>query len=375
MGETADRAGGRPPATPGVRRWSGLRQLVFIAFIWLAIVVCLEAALRFAGFSPPRAAELAPRYSKFQPDDELIWALKPDWSGFELSGVPLRHNSLGLRGPEPAPRDEAGFRILFVGDSVTYGHDLREDFTVPLRLEFELEARSDTPFEVINAGVPGFSTFQEAILLRRIARALEPDMVLLGFCLNDVTERYTSLAGFGGSRYFMMYVDTAAEMSLPRRLWLESAMREAAVRLVRSSARRGETYRVRSLWEQPEEEHIRAAWETVFAEIAQVADEARRIDAPLAVILYPHARQVETASGADAPQEKLASHLEARGIPFLDLLGPMRASGFRMEQLYLDPTHFSPPGAALVAKAIAGFLLDAGLASPERKTGARGRAE
>jgi len=102
----------------------------------------------------------------------------------------------------------------------------------------------------------------------------------------------------------------------------------------------------------------------VFTEIDQIAGEAQSLGARLAVIVYPHARQVEMPSGGEAPQEKLGAYLEARGIPFLDLLGPMRDSPFRMQQLFLDPTHLSPPGAAIAAKAIAEFILAIHLDEP-----------
>ena len=325
-----------------------------------------EVALRLAGFAPPRPAALAPQYSKFVPDDELIWTLKPDWQGFELDDTPLSHGSLGLRGPEPAPRERIDTRVLFLGDSVTYGHHLVDDDTVPRRLEDDIAARTGRLVEVINAGVPGYSTFQSVGQLRRLGPELQPDVILLGFCLNDVTERYTALAGYGGGRFFMMNVDTAGEAGLLRRLWMGTALRQGLIAAMRLAAGKGETYRLQRLWETPEAPALVDAWSTVFREIDELAGESRRLDAALAVIIYPHARQVEATYGKDAPQQRLLAHLAKRGIPALDLLGPLRDSDLRMQQLCLDPTHLSPPGARVAAGEIGAFLVENQLLPAER---------
>ena len=339
-----------------------VRRILFTLAIWAGVVVLLEAGLHLAGLGPPRAVDLAPAYSKFVPDPRMIWALKPDWNGFEFNDVPVHHNSLGLRGPEPGPVGAGdSVRILFVGDSVTYGHNLPAAATIPRRLQDQLEGRSARSVQVVNAGVPGYSTFQEAAQIRRHGATLSPDLILLGFCLNDVTERYTSLAAFGGPRYFMLDVDTATGLSWPRRLWLGSSLRATGVRLLRGASRRGEAYRLRALWEEPGSAKILAAWQTVLDEIDQAAEEAGRLGVPLAVVIYPHARQVELASGTEDPQRTLIAHLEKRRIPYLDLLAPLRESSYRMQQMYLDVTHFSATGTEVVAPEIADFIVSHGL--------------
>ena len=349
-------------AKGNVRALPWPRRILYTVAIWAVVVGVLEIGLRLTGLGPPRAVELAPQYSKFLPDPELIWVLKPNWNGFEFNDVPVHHNSLGLRGPEPAPPGPDGpLRVLFVGDSVTYGHNLPAAATIPRRLQEHLQARTRRPIEVINAGVPGYSTFQEAIQIRRHGETLAPGLILLGFCLNDVTERYTSLAAFGGPRYFMLDVDTAAGLSWVQRIWLASATRESVVRLVRSAARRGEAYRLRALWEEPDSPEIVEAWRTVLDEIDSAAQEAAGLDVPLAVVIYPPARQVEMESGADDPQRRLAAHLERRAIPYLDLLGPLRRSRYRMQQMFLDVTHFSAKGTEVVSREVADFIVGTGL--------------
>jgi lysophospholipase L1-like esterase len=215
---------------------------------------------------------------------------------------------------------------------------------------------------VINTGVPGYSTFQSAGQLRRFGEQLAPDMVLLGFCLNDVTERYTKLAAYGGSRIFMLNVDTARGLAWPNRVWLASAIRQAFVGLIRGAASRGQDYRLRALWEEPDSSPIAEAWKTVFREIDDIRAEATRLGVPLGILIYPLAVQVEISSGYEAPQQVLATHLAGQGIPYLDLLAPLRDSPLPMRQLFLDITHFSPSGTVEVARIAASFVYETYLA-------------
>jgi len=48
-----------------------------------------------------------------------------------------------------------------------------------------LAQRADRPVEVINFGVPGYNTAQEANLLEDVVAAWDPDLVVLQFCGND----------------------------------------------------------------------------------------------------------------------------------------------------------------------------------------------
>ncbi len=80
-------------------------------------------------------------------------------------------NSEGLRGPEiqlPAP----GFRILCVGDSVTFGWGLPVGQAYPTLLEDELDV------EVINAGMPAAAPPEIATWARQHAARLDADLVL-----------------------------------------------------------------------------------------------------------------------------------------------------------------------------------------------------
>ncbi len=339
--------------------WRRARYALYAAIVWIAMIGATEVGLRLFGMGPPRARDLPDRYSKFAPDDELIWVLKPDWDGFERNDVRVHHNSLGLRGPDPAADAGDQQRIVFLGDSVTFGHFLPFSVTLPHLLQQNLSSSNELKVEVINAGVPGYSTFQEAGLLRRHGKTLKPDLILLGFCMNDITERYRALAAYGGADFFMVDVDTTVGMSVLRRGWRRSAIRSALVKMLRTSAKSGEASRLQNLFTASTTQQVQDDWQVAYKELDQLADEARLIGAPLAVVIYPIRPQMQVKSGLNAPQAALIRYLAPRGIPFIDLLEPLRNA--QSDDIFLDVTHLSELGSRVAAAEIAKFIRTGGL--------------
>jgi len=111
----------------------------------------------------------------------------PNQRSFTYS-IPVWVNSLGLRDDE-VPTENTGKkrRILILGDSVTYGVLVAGDETYANQLEAMLNGeQSDLSYEVINAGVQRYYTYQELDYLRLRGLQLEPDIVILGYYINDL---------------------------------------------------------------------------------------------------------------------------------------------------------------------------------------------
>lgn len=100
-----------------------------------------------------------------------------------------RTNAQGFRTPPFAPRAAPGVvRVVALGDSSTFGWGVAEEDAFPARLRGELASRWGLPverIEVVNLGVPGYSTFQGLVLLERTALPLAPDVVLWSYLAND----------------------------------------------------------------------------------------------------------------------------------------------------------------------------------------------
>lgn len=96
-------------------------------------------------------------------------------------------NSLGFRSREiNKVKNKGTFRIICLGDSATFGMFVNDNFTYPSQLEAMLNLRYPyLNFEVINAGVPGFSSFQERLVFKQVAEDLKPDLITLCFGVND----------------------------------------------------------------------------------------------------------------------------------------------------------------------------------------------
>ena len=122
------------------------------------------------------------------------WEGRPYWYGLapnhveDYDGAHLVVNSHGLRDREiPHAKPKNAFRILSMGDSVTFGWGVPGDRTYSKAMERLLNAAEspDRRFEVINTGCPSFNTWQEYMFLKTEGLKYKPDAVVLLFTDND----------------------------------------------------------------------------------------------------------------------------------------------------------------------------------------------
>jgi hypothetical protein len=168
---------------------SPLRKLLTVALPTLIITLgaCMagvEAWVRWR-WDPTRGM---PGF--FVADAQLGQRLAPGYNGW-FAGVPVRINSLGFRDRREYPIDKppGAFRILVLGDSVTFGHGAIYEATYPYLLEQRLRQwRPDIEWQVWNLGVPGYNTSQELAYLQRVGPVYRPDLVIVGFFENDLQD-------------------------------------------------------------------------------------------------------------------------------------------------------------------------------------------
>src|SRR5207237_131713 len=129
------------------------------------------------------------------------------------------------------------------------------------------------PWEVLNVALPGWSTRQEAIAYRRIARGYAPDLVLLGVCLNDIPELQNNLARPPA--------------------WLAGLHRRSALVRRIVGAREREIADVDELFAHPDAAVVGEAFARLFAEVRALRAEVEGDGARLAVLLFPVAEQAE----------------------------------------------------------------------------------
>ena len=108
-------------------------------------------------------------------------------------GVEVSTNQFGLRDREIEPKQTGEFRILLLGDSVTFGWGVPIEATFGRRLENLLTTKLKRPVRVVNSGVGGYNTVQEYAVLKQLAGTVDPDMVVLLYVRNDIQSNDPSL--------------------------------------------------------------------------------------------------------------------------------------------------------------------------------------
>lgn len=134
-------------------------------------------------------------------DPETFWKLRPGVVITAPKSILFQgrvSNSLGYRNEEfSLARPDSTTRIVCFGDSSTFGIGTPQNETWPAQLETALNADSEflqtqlvpaspeTRVDVVNAGVPGYTSYQILRKMRREMKSLAPDVVLLTCANND----------------------------------------------------------------------------------------------------------------------------------------------------------------------------------------------
>ncbi len=342
---------------------SGKRSLVRrVLFACVAVAVgllVLEGGLRLLGYRPlptapvTRNREILHQYTKFRPSPTLTWELTPGWQGREGGGE-VRINSMGLREREMSrPKPEGMRRILVLGDSVAFGHWVEAEQAFPRRLELALAPHLPGSVQVINAGVPGYSTFQQLTWLEETGWSMEPDIVVVAFVLNDVVERYLTMAAYGGA-HTVLGVDTTAGMSRVSRILRRTAFHRFVTGLMRDQARRREVYSVRRLFESPLTPEVEAAWQLTETELAGIARASAERNVPLWLVAFPFRFQVAERL-RPLPQERLQAWAGSAQVEFVDVTPSLARLG--PAEAFLDHDHPTPRGHQAAAGAVAAAML------------------
>jgi hypothetical protein len=161
------------------------------SFFFIIIGVVLSLLVAFA------VAEVAVRLISPQSVAPIQFAFNP-----ELGEIPVpyqhgvenhpgvyrftyRNNSLGWRGRrEYREAKQTDYRVLFLGDSFTYGTGVNDNQTFAALVEKDLRA-DRLSVEVINAGCPGKGTDYALKFFQTQGRKFHPDLTIVGFYPND----------------------------------------------------------------------------------------------------------------------------------------------------------------------------------------------
>ena len=119
----------------------------------------------------------------FMKDWQLHWKLRPSVD-IEFLNTRVQTNSCGFRGDDPAPGRQV---VLCLGDSTVFGWRVGQAESFPARLQALLDAPADraNAWTVVNAGVPGYTSFQVRQLAEKLVPRWKPRIIVVCAGNND----------------------------------------------------------------------------------------------------------------------------------------------------------------------------------------------
>jgi lysophospholipase L1-like esterase len=174
--------------SPSIRQRHRARATRVKIALGLAVAACallsVELALRAAEIARPAAsAGEDPLPGLLVADRTRLWAMTP--GVHEIGRATCTINEHGFRGPLPVvPRPTGAERVLLLGDSTWFGFEVDDDRTLAALLEARLEQRGIAG-DVVNGGVPGYSTEQTRTELDELGWGYQPTLLLIGNLWSD----------------------------------------------------------------------------------------------------------------------------------------------------------------------------------------------
>ena len=163
-------AGGNARRRPGLRA-----KLLLVGGVVTCCLLVAEVGLRLAGVPSLECEFVSATFDGelFVEDPERLWRLSPTCDKFAV-------NEVGLRGWWPdGPAPDGELRILCVGDSCTFGTGVLYEETYGVTLARSLSnSRLGVEARAVLLALPGYSTYQDLVLLRQHVGELQPDLVV-----------------------------------------------------------------------------------------------------------------------------------------------------------------------------------------------------
>jgi lysophospholipase L1-like esterase len=229
---------------------------------------------------------------------------------YELGAIGGRFRSQHLSTKKPA----GVFRFLTLGDSYTWGDKIpRIQDTWPHVLE-RLLNKKDRPVQVINLGLCGFTTVNEAEVLERKGWSFNPDLVILEFTLNDTLPSGPNYEHVGEEWYFRtLPLLPFMHRTLDRCSYFYSFLNS---RFQSIQIERRYSDGVAPLFADNFD-----GWKACQNAIRNMAQQARKRNVPMLGVVFPYF--VSNISEPSYPylelHRKVKSAMEKAGVPVLDL--------------------------------------------------------
>jgi len=290
-------------------------------------------------------------------DPILHYKLRPGIIKHWENKKPIHINSYGHHDDNfPMAKSSRELRGIIIGDSIVMGYGVTAYEAFPNQLETMLNGsipRYDT-IQIINAGVSGYSTFQYHEVLKRSLR-FSPDFIVVGFCMNDVSEPLVVNKSYGGigldyhgvlqtSHNFIGYLINETgfgRLALMTRLLI---IRRERLTLC-------EIYNVYQMLEHPQKPEFLESWKRSLSDLTQIYNLAKHLNIPIVLMIFPYRFQVGNEK-LQKPQQTLKSHADQNDVSYLDMTQVIEKHIIKsdtLDNIFLDQDHYTVHGHNLVA--------------------------
>lgn len=170
-----------------------LNNVILSIAVILAALAAAELFLHFfhpIDYRKPPEKLTASRWRKIlhrpSPVPGLSYELTPNRKR-RSHGALIKTNSWGMRDDDPCSGNNNSLcRIVILGDSYTFGFGVPGEYTYSNVLERLLnQQNTGRQYEVLNLGCGGYSTRDEALVLKYKGIKWKPKLVVIGYVLND----------------------------------------------------------------------------------------------------------------------------------------------------------------------------------------------
>ncbi len=300
---------------------------------------------------------------------KLVFPDNPRGYFDQSNAVLMTINSMGLRGKEVAAKKPAGtYRILGIGDSFAFGEGVKDDDTFLHRLQLQLNgnAAGGKSFEVLNAGVQGYNTRDEVVYLERRWLALEPDLVLIVFYINDA---YNDGVIQNRGQELGIYQKQPTGLAQYSYLWDLAQNRYHAHRAAKTVEAFYHTqYFTNAEAFVKDPGAMKVDWRDCEAALEHAAQLARARNFKLGLVMFPELYKLDDKYPFHGIHKLVREACGRREIPFLDLFDTFR--GRKPEALWVHPSNHHPneTAHALAEVAIEKFVRVEFLSAPNAKS-------
>jgi len=306
----------------------------------------------------------------YQYDSDYLFSYRPGAEYMYVRpdiNVKSVFNSEGLRDNERDYYKKSNKpRILFLGDSMVAGLEVKLNDTFVKLIETKLRGK----FEVLSAGVSGWSTEQQLLFLEKKGLEYKPDVVILAYYVgNDQIDNVVR----------QIFTYDSKELSVNQKRPLSETRVRSLFYFFTSYSHAFNFFfwHLKDLFKQSETkysdpfvEYIKNedtkerdySWNKTFALLDRMNEDLTAKNISFVLLTIPDRLQVdinlrkkaelkENELVLDKPQQKLINYATSRKIKYVDLLPPLK-SNFSNSLYYKEDIHWLEPGHSLVAEEI-----------------------